>query len=129
MNESTDRMQRFSTDIAQMRLKTGRNKLDRGFAIASAVAVVGGFALAIGAYAASLNVTSTPGSNVDVLQAHSCEILAIIGVGIGVVGAVAFLRYSFAQFLRLWLLRQSYEQQALLDEAAQRSAATSTSMP
>jgi hypothetical protein len=33
-------------------------------------------------------------------------------LGVAVLGAAVFLRYSMARFLRLWLLRQLYESQA-----------------
>jgi hypothetical protein len=35
--------------------------------------------------------------------------LGLAGIAISVVGATIFLRYSLAQFLRLWLVRLSYE--------------------
>jgi hypothetical protein len=33
-----------------------------------------------------------------------------------------FLRYSLAQFLRFWLLRQVYEQRVAIDEASKRGS-------
>ena len=36
-------------------------------------------------------------------------------LGLAVVGAAVFLRYSLARFLRFWLLRQLYEGQANID--------------
>ena len=38
--------------------------------------------------------------------------VGLIGVAVTVAGAALFLRYSIAQFLRFWLARLTYEQQA-----------------
>ena len=41
----------------------------------------------------------------------------IAGVAVSVTGGFLFLRYSLARFLRFWLLRQSYEQRAAIEDA------------
>ena len=51
------------------------------------------------------------------LDSNSYMPLAIGGLAITVTGGFIFLRYSLAKFLRFWLLRQSYEQRAAIDEA------------
>lgn len=117
VSDRPERMERFDAEVADLKLRTGRSGQERLIVLASVVVMVGGLVLALGAYAASLNVTATPGSNIDLLDADSYEILAIIGTGLSVVAGVVFLRYSLAQFLRFWLLRQSYEQQAAVDAA------------
>ena len=86
------------------------------------VLMVVGIAVALGAYRASLNVTATPGTNVDVLDSNSYTPLAIAGLATSVVGGFLFLRYSLAKFLRFWLLRQVYEQRVAIDEAAAAAA-------
>jgi hypothetical protein len=83
--------------------------------------MVAGIALALGAYRASLNVTATPGTNVDVLDSNSYVPLAIAGLAVSVTGGFVFLRYSLAKFLRFWLLRQVYEQRVAIDEATSRA--------
>lgn len=111
------RLERFTDDIATLRLKTGRTSVERALRLLGAVMMLGGIVVAFAGYLTSLDVTATPGTNVDVLDANSDVVLAITGVAISVVGGFIFLRYSLAAFLRLWLLRQSYEQQAVLDAA------------
>jgi hypothetical protein len=118
--ETTDRAGQFKADIAEMKLKTGRARAESLLQLVGLVLMIGGIALALGAYAASLNVTATPGSNVDVLDSNSYTPLAIAGLAISVSGGFVFLRYSLARFLRFWLLRQSYEQRVAIDEAAGR---------
>src|SRR4051812_14345095 len=108
MTPKHDRSEQFKTDIAEMRLKTGRANAERLLEVCGAVLMVGGIVLALGAYIASLNVSATPGSNVDVLDSTSYTPLAISGLAISVTGGFLFLRYSLARFLRFWLLRQVY---------------------
>ena len=117
-----DRSEQFKTDIAGMRLKTGRANAERLLEVCGAVLMVGGIVLALGAYIASLNVSATPGSNVDVLDSNSYTPLAIAGLAISITGGFLFLRYSLARFLRFWLLRQVYEQRAAIDEVSARGA-------
>ena len=115
---TSDRMIRFTAEVADMKLKTGRTRTEHVLQVVGVMLMVGGIVLALGAYAASLDVAATPGTNVDVLNASSYETLALVGVATSVVGGFVFLRYSLAQFLRFWLLRQSYDQQRAVDAAA-----------
>jgi hypothetical protein len=117
MNEANQRGEQFKVDIAEMKLKTARVGLENALQGIGVLLMIGGIALALGAYSASLNVTATPGSNVDVLDSNSYTPLAITGLAISVVGGFVFLRYSLAKFLRFWLLRQIYEQRVAIDEA------------
>jgi hypothetical protein len=114
----TNRSEQFKTEIAGMRLKTGRADVERLLERLGVLLMIGGIALALGAYFASLNVSATPGTNVDVLDSNSYTPLAIAGLAISVAGGFLFLRYSLARFLRFWLLRQIYEQRAAIDEAS-----------
>lgn len=49
------------------------------------------------------------------LQQRDAVVVALIGLCLAVVGGALFLRYSMAQFLRFWLARLSWEQQAQTD--------------
>ena len=118
MSQSNDRAEQFKTEIAGLRLKTGRARVENLLQILGVVLMVAGIVIALVAYSASLNVTATPGSNVDVLDSNSYLPLAIAGLAISVTGGFLFLRYSLAKFLRFWLLRQSYEQRAAIDDAS-----------
>jgi hypothetical protein len=120
MSQSNDRAEQFKADIAEMKLKTGRTGAERLLQLLGAALMVAGIAIALGAYSASLNVTATPGTNVDLLDSNSYIALAIAGVAISVTGGFLFLRYSLARFLRFWLLRQAYEQRVAIEDAAGR---------
>jgi hypothetical protein len=117
MTETSSRMDQFDAEIAAMRIRTGRSNRERLLLVGSVVLMVGGIALAFGAYVASLDVQATPGVNVDVLDSNSYVVLAVAGVAVSLVGGFGFLRYSLARFLRFWLLRQSYEQRRGVDQA------------
>jgi hypothetical protein len=119
--QPTDRAEQFKAEIAAMKLKTGRARVESWLQLLGVVLMVVGVAIAFGAYSASLNVTATPGTNVDLLDSNSYMPLAIAGLAISVTGGFVFLRYSLARFLRFWLLRQVYEQRLAVDEAAGRS--------
>ena len=49
--------------------------------------------------------------NTDSRDVISSVILGLAGVGVTVMGAAVFLRYSLGRFLRAWMLRLVYEQQ------------------
>jgi hypothetical protein len=115
--KSTDRAEQFKAEIAEMKLKTGRARSESMLQLLGVILMVGGIVLALGSYAASLNVTATAGSNVDVLNSNSYLPLAIAGLAISVTGGFVFLRYSLARFLRFWLLRQAYDQRVAIEEA------------
>jgi hypothetical protein len=117
-DRATDRVGQFKAEIAEMKLKTGRSRAESMIEILGVILMVAGIAIALGAYAASLNVTATPGTNVDVLDSNSYMPLAVAGLATSVTGGFLFLRYSLARFLRFWLLRQSYEQRVAIDEAS-----------
>ena len=120
-SDTNDRAEQFKSEIAEMRLKTGRANAENAWQIVGVVLMVAGIAVALLAYRASLNVTATPGTNVDVLDSNSYLPLAITGLAISIAGGFVFLRYSLAKFLRFWLLRQVYEQRIAIDEAAART--------
>jgi len=120
VDRPVDRVAQFKAAIGEMKLKTGRSRAEGMLQILGVILMIAGIAIAVGAYAASLNVTATPGTNVDILDSNSYLPLAIAGLATSVTGGFLFLRYSLARFLRFWLLRQTYEQRLAIDEAAQR---------
>ena len=83
-----------------------------------------GIALTIIAYFMSHGTTNP-------LSQHDAIILALAGVTVSIAGGALFLRYSLATFLRFWLARLIYEQQAQTDrivgqtDAAPRKAGRS----
>ena len=50
-----------------------------------------------------------------VLAVDVVLVVGLIAVSLSIAGAALFVRYSIAQFLRFWIARLTYEQQAQTD--------------
>jgi hypothetical protein len=103
----TDRMERLKADAAQINVGRGPGR-DGLYQAAGAVAMGAGVVLAFVAYRLSLDKD-------DPRDISSLLIFSVSMLGLAVVGAAVFLRYSLARFLRFWLLRQLVEDQAHID--------------
>jgi hypothetical protein len=103
-----DRIERLQSEAARLDVARSGSR-DGLFQTIAVVAMVVGVVGAFVAYQASL------GSD-DPRDIQSFIILAIMMLGLVIIGAAVFLRYSLAKFLRFWLLRQLYEGQAHVDE-------------
>jgi hypothetical protein len=104
MNDRIERLQSEAARLDIARSGSRDNLYQMAAVVLMIVGVVGGFI----AYQASL------GSD-DPRDIQSLIVLAIMLLGLVVIGAAVFLRYSLAKFLRFWLLRQLYEGQAHVD--------------
>ena len=110
--QSNERIERFKTEAAELNLKTGNANKEGLLQVASVVLMVLGIVVALLLYSSSLNLD-------DSRDIQSNIVLAIAMLGVSVVGAAMFLRYSMAKFLRFWLLRQMYEDHAHADRLAE----------
>ena len=116
MIESTDRVEQFKADIADMRLKDPSIAREQQLLRLGGVMLVAGLVISIASYFGSHS--SQPPAQQDYV------VVALIGVTVSVVGAALFLRYSIAQFLRFWMARLIYEQQAQTDRIVGTSTKT-----
>ena len=117
--DSKERIERFKAEAAELNLKTGDPSKEGMLQVVGVVLMVVGVVVALLLYSSSLNLD-------DQRDIQSNMILAIAMLGVSVIGAALFLRYSMAKFLRFWLLRQIYESQSHVD---QLSAALGTDRP
>ena len=108
MIESQDRVQEFKQEIADMHVRDPATGRDRIWLRVGVALMIIGLVLAGLAYPLS-HGTTNPLSQTDALA------LGLGGLTAAVVGAALFVRYSIAGFLRFWLARLSYEQQAQTD--------------
>jgi hypothetical protein len=113
MIESQGRVQEFKQEIADMRVRDPATGRDRIWLRVGAALMVIGLVLAGLAYPLS-HGTSNPLSQSDALA------LGLGGIAATIVGAALFLRYSIAGFLRFWLARLTYEQQAQTDRIIEK---------
>ena len=113
-----ERVNQFKADVEAMKLKTGRASREALLQTVSAVLMVVGIVVGAIGYNASLNTDiSTKGQ----LDSSSYLTLAVVGLAVTVAGTGMFIRYSLARFLRIWLLRQSYENQQNIDRLTART--------
>jgi hypothetical protein len=123
MIESSQRVEQFKADIADMRLRDPATNRERQFVRVGVGLLAVGVGMAIVAYLMSHNTDIA-------LEQRDAIIVALIGVAMTVAGGTLFLRYSLAMFLRFWLARLIYEQQAqtdrLLGTAVPSAPATSS---
>jgi hypothetical protein len=112
VEERPERVEQFKEEIASMRLRdpsTSRDRLLLRLGIAGMV-----LGVAFGVYAYTLSHGTT-----NALQQRDAIVIALLGVAVTVAGAALFVRYSVAQFLRFWLARLTYEQQAQTDRVVE----------
>jgi hypothetical protein len=108
MEKSPERVEQFKTEIAEMNLRDPVTSRDRQLLrLGVALLVIG---IAVGVYAYSLSHGTT-----NALQQRDAIVVGLAAVCVTVTGAALFVRYSIAQFLRFWIARVTYEQQAQTD--------------
>ncbi|MGH9211784.1 MAG: hypothetical protein ACRD2C_14025 [Acidimicrobiales bacterium] len=122
MNENTDRIEQFKAEVAEMRLRDPATSLDRLFLRLGFVAMIAGIGLGIVAYFMSHGTTNQ-------LQQRDAIVLALIGVAVVVAGAALFVKAALAGFLRFWLARLCYEQQAQADRIVATVRSADASLP
>lgn len=108
MIESTERVEQFKAEIAEMRLRDPATAQDRQLLRLGAALLVVGVAMTGLAYVLSHGTDNA-------LQQRDAIVVALAGLAVTVAGGALFLRYSLATFLRFWLARLIYEQQAQTD--------------
>jgi hypothetical protein len=108
MLHNSERVEQFTAEIAEMKLPDTATSRDRTLLRVGTVLMIAGVVVAVVAYTISHD-TRNP------LQQRDALVIAIIGLSVTVLGSALFIRYSMAQFLRFWLARLSWEQQAQTD--------------
>jgi uncharacterized membrane protein YidH (DUF202 family) len=103
-----DKMDRFKSDVAELKLKTGGQGRDGVLQVVGLVLMLVGVVTVVLLYEASLHQS-------DARNIASEQILAMAGIAVTVIGAALFVVAAVSRFLRLWLLRQLYEGQAHVD--------------
>ena len=115
MNTNNDRadarVEQFKAEVADMRLRDPATGLDRLLLRLGVLAMVAGPVVALVAYFLSHSATGS-------LQQNDAIVQAILGLAITIVGAALYVKTALAGFLRFWMARLSYEQQAQGDRVA-----------
>jgi len=108
MADQHGRVEEFKEEIAEMGLRDPAAARDRTLLRLGWALMGGGVGVGIFAYFLSHGTTNP-------LTQRDALVVALIGLTLAVIGAALFTRYSVAQFLRFWLARLSWEQQAQTD--------------
>ena len=98
----SSRADAFRSQIADMKIPAPNVGRDKLFARLGALLALAGIVVGIVGYAISNNTN-------NVLNQNDAQVLALVGLSCSVVGSAVFLRYSIANFLRLWLIRLIHE--------------------
>ena len=102
------RVDQFKSDVADMNLKAGNAGREKMLGTIGMILMIVGVIGAFFAYVSSTN-------QADLRDQQESVIMAITFLTVSVLGLGLFVRYAFANFLRMWLLRQLYEGQANTD--------------
>jgi uncharacterized membrane protein YidH (DUF202 family) len=113
--DTGNRIDQFKSDVTELNLKAGnagREKIVAAFGVLLIIVGIGGAFLA---YVSSKNLN-------DARDVQTQIVFAVAFLTLVVAGAALFIRYSFAAFLRMWLLRNLYEGQANTDRIVEAIA-------
>jgi hypothetical protein len=113
MDEQNERMDEFTKEIAEMRIRPPEDGAERAWLIAGLVLpVLGVIAIGIGWWGAS--GTKYPAEQLPYVISGG-----LLGVGLIVAGAALFVRYSMTRYMRFWLLRIIYEERVQTDRTVE----------
>ncbi len=104
-----DRIQAFTQEIGELKLRGARGDRERILLVIGVIALVAGVVLAVvGGFQAS--GTTDLGDQVAFLATGT-----FIGLALVVLGTALFIRYSVARFMRFWLVRLVHEHRSETD--------------
>lgn len=104
------RVQEFREEIDQLKLRGGSAEGEKRLLALGVILMVAGIGLAVfGAVEVGLMGDSPADQRAYMAQG------SFLGITLAIVGAALFLRYSLARYLRFWLIRSTYDQQANAD--------------
>ena len=113
MEDNADRVEEFTREIAAMGIRTPEAERERWALIGGVAAMVLGLLLIAGGWWGASGTTV-------VVEAVSYLISGgVLGLGLIVIGAALFVRYSSTRYLRYWLIRMIYEEQANADRVVE----------
>jgi hypothetical protein len=99
-----DRVDEFEAELARLRIRSTSPTTEQRLLVLGLAAMPVGLLLVIVGYIGASGTTDFS-SQIPYLISGG-----VLGLGLIVVGAVLFLRYSLARYLRFWLLRLIYEE-------------------
>lgn len=104
-----DRLEEFQAELARLRVKGSSKDDEQRLLFAGIVLMPVGLVLVLVGYIGASGTTDFSAQVPYLLSG------GLLGLGLTVVGAVLFLRYSLGRYLRFWLLRLIYEEHLTAD--------------
>lgn len=111
MNDNTERIEQFRSEVAGMRLRDPATGLDRLLVRLGVAGLAAGPGFGVAAWFISHGTRNA-------LQQRDAVVVALLGLTLAVVGGALFVKGAVAGFLRFWVARLCYEQQAQADRIA-----------
>jgi membrane protein YqaA with SNARE-associated domain len=109
MQMTNERAEQFKADAAQMNLKAGSASTDTVLQVIGLLLMIAGVVAAVLLAIASKSISDARSIQNNIIWAVAMLCLTVLGLGV-------FLRYSLGKFMRLWLLRQIYENHSHVDQ-------------
>lgn len=107
--DEADRLEEFEAELARLRVKRASSTTEQRLLLAGVVLMPLGLVLVLAGYVGASGTTEFS-SQVPYLLSGG-----VLGIGVTIVGAALFLRYSLGRYLRFWLLRLIFEEHATAD--------------
>src|SRR5688572_10556641 len=109
-NPTNPRIDQFRAEVADLDIKTPADSGERKYLVIAIVLLVVGLVLIFAGYWGA--------SGTALLAEQIPYVLSggFLGVGVMIVGAAMFVRYSLSRYLRFWLIRTIYEERAQTDQ-------------
>lgn len=111
MDDSSERVEAFKSEIESMKLRGSNAESERWLLLLGVLAIVAGLVLAV---VGGILVTNTT-ENVAANQRAYMATGSMLGMALIIAGAALFLRYSLARYLRFWLIRLIHESRSNTD--------------
>jgi hypothetical protein len=100
---SSSRLEQFEAEVAKLKVTGGGANPER-------LGAQWGIGLTIVGFVVGIIAWFSAKDSSDVNTILRSQIVAIIGIGVAVVGIVIWLRNSLTRYLRYWIVRLVYEQ-------------------
>jgi len=112
-NPTNPRIEQFRSEVADLDIKTPADSGERTYLLVGIVLmVIGGGLIFAGYWGAS-------GTGVLAEQIPYVLSGGFLGLGVMLVGAAMFVRYSLSRYLRYWLIRTIYEERTQADKVVE----------
>jgi hypothetical protein len=105
-----DRVDEFEAELARLRIRSSSPTTEQRLLVGGLAAMPIGLVLIVVGYVGASGTTDFSAQVPYLISG------GVLGLGLIVVGAVLFLRYSLARYLRFWLLRLIYEERTRSEE-------------